>query len=115
MADVKSLRVFRNAGQKIFYLRRRPEQPTSAANFSFIPDATIRALDEAEDTMLATISADIRDVAKETPIMSNEIDDLKKRLEAARAENEQLKKDKADLETKSQAVKAQVASGGRQK
>lgn len=109
MAEPKSLKVFRNSSARHFYLRRRPHQAASEANFLLAPGKTVQALDSAEETLLASMS-DFRDVAEESPEIAAQTADLNAQLAAARAENAELKKKKAELEKQAKTVEKQTAA-----
>lgn len=84
-----SLPFFRNpTNNKLWYLQRRPDQPSSEANFILGPNHTVQALDEAEAMLLASVG--LVDVAKDSPVITQSMDALKKELEAERAKNAEL-------------------------
>jgi hypothetical protein len=88
-----------------FHLRsRNPEHPEEA--FVFKPGMTVEALDDREELLLATVSADIVDVAKETPALANTLADLQRQLDEEKAKNAKL------METHD-ALKDEVAKANR--
>ena len=96
MQTVKSRIVFRNQSNRIWYLQRRPNQPTSENSFMLGPNETVEALDGAEEMLLASMG--LVDVEKETPAIANNIKTLQDELAAERAKN-------AILVTQNEALK----------
>ena len=92
-----TLPFFRNPKNMIWYLQRRPDQQPSESNFLLGPNQTVQALDEAEAMLLASMG--LIDIAKDTPMITNSLDTLKKELEAEKAKN-------ATLMAQNQALKA---------
>lgn len=93
----KNRKVFRNAGNRQYQLKRRPNQPENEKFFNLNPGDTVEAIDDQEEDMMDGFN-ELRDVAKETPALANNINELKAELEKAKKENEQLRADKAKLE-----------------
>lgn len=87
--------MFRNAGNRIFYLKPRAGEKK---DFLFGPGMTIKPMDADEELLLATISMDIRDVAKEAPIVGGVISDLQQKVAEERKMNHDLKAANADLQ-----------------
>lgn len=103
-----SHKVFRNNQARIFYLKRRPHQPQAEPNYLLHPGATVQAHDEQEEKLLTDMG--LVDVAKETPQLGNQVDDLRKQLDEQKTENERLRKERDDLAEKG-VVTAPEATG----
>lgn len=104
----KGRTVFRNAGQRIYYVRPRPGAATKADHV-FGPGDTLEAQDDAEEQQWSTIG-DLRDVRKETPALSGKLDSLQKQLDEAKAQNDALRTEKAELEKRVETVNRQATS-----
>lgn len=102
MSEVKSLRVFRNASNRIFYLKPRPGADPKEKSFLLGPGETVQAMDEAEEKLFS-VYGDLRDVAAETPAIGNQISDLQKQLDAEREKNAALTKN-------SELMQSQIAT-----
>lgn len=96
----KSLKVFRNASARIFYLKDRVqrEEGDQPQNFAFGPGMTVQAMDAKEEALLESRHPEIIDVAKEAPQVGENISALHKQLTEEQAKNAELLK-KHDLLT----------------
>lgn len=101
MSETKSKQMFRNAGTRIFYLKPREGQK---GDFMFGPGMTIEPLNDQEALMLATISTDIRDVAKDAPVVGSVISDLQSKVADERKLNAELRAENEMLKAQAQKV-----------
>lgn len=109
--EAPRLRTFRNPSDtRQFYLGPRAGQKT---DFVFGPGMTITAKDEAEQTLLASMSGLVVDVEKEAPVVGGVIQDLQLKLEAEKEKNRRLTAEKADLEKKQAATARSTAARAR--
>lgn len=88
MAETMTRKMFRNPWtEKKFYLRsRNPDNPRE--DYVLMPGATVEALDEAEEKLLASMS--LIDIAKETPAIANATEQLQKQLAEEKEKNAAL-------------------------
>lgn len=101
--------VFRNSSQRIYYIRTRPGQGPSEKSYLLRPGESVEALDEKEEIQFASMS-DLRDVAKESPLIGTSIVSLEKQLAEAKKENDSLKSQNDELEKKTKSVGKQNAN-----
>lgn len=106
----KNRKVFRNAGNRIFYLRPRPGE---SKEFMFGPGMTIEAQDDAEENQLSTIHQDFRDVALETPALANAMSSLQTQLAEEKEKNKVLLAEKKALEEQKEKVDGQTGKRGK--
>lgn len=110
MESTKSRIVFRNASQRIFYLKARPGEEK---DFLFGPGMTLQAMDEQEEKQLSTYHPDIIDVAKEAPALGTTISNLQKQLDDEKAKNKELLAKHSEMTDKMNELNAKVAKGKR--
>ena len=86
----KKVTVFRNNGNRIYYLRRRDHQAKSEKFFKVLPGQTIEPIDDKEKEMLSGFE-EFKDVAKEAPQIGERMAKLESDLAAANATIAKLK------------------------